>query len=116
MGVANYSFVHSINDETGFQTYEFPTTYGAFAHGLAFGAVGLVDLRADGVGPRPRAQWTTDSLFPMVTRSCCAISLHLHLKLRRGLRVSASILNLFDQEHHYLVYQSDATEMKKRKS
>ena len=113
VGVINYSFVHSIHQDTGFLTYEFPPHMAHMRLGWHLGKSVWLTFRADGYGTRPRSQWTAgSSLLPDGEPFLLCHLTASALKLRRGLRVSASILNLFDQEHHYLVYQNDATEVK----
>jgi iron complex outermembrane receptor protein len=113
LGVLNYSFVHSINEDTGFQTYEFPPHMGHLRLGWHLGQSVWLTFRTDAYGPRPRSEWTAASsqLPDGEPFALCHLTVSA-LKLRKNLRVSASILNIFDQEHNYLVYQNDATETK----
>lgn len=113
LGVLNYSFVHSTNENTGFQTYEFPPHMGHMRLGWNLGRSVWLTFRTDAYGPRPRAQWTsgTSELPDGDPFALCHLTASA-LKLKNNLRVSASILNIFDQNHKYLVYQNDATEVK----
>lgn len=113
LGVLNYSFVNSINENTGFQTYEFPPHMAHLRLGWHLGRSVWLTFRTDAFGPRPRAQWTasTTGLPDGDPFALCHLTASA-LKLRNNLRVSASILNIFDQKHQYLVYQDDATEVR----
>ena len=116
LSVINYSYVHSMNENTGLQTYEFPPHMAHLRLGWHLGQSVWLTWRTDAYGPRPRSQLTTGStdLPDGDPFALCHLTVSA-LKLRKNLRVSASILNIFDQEHYYLVYQDDATEIKNGK-